>query len=236
MQRKNNLQRLSSFEMPRRSSRDYLHYHYYFKDLKNAFDTYIKENDSVFDIGCGNKPFEKYIRFLTKNGKYQGCDAVQSSEQKVDIICEATNIPEQSGKYDIVICTQVIEHVFDHAKLLSEAYRLLKPGGHIILSGPFIWMLHEEPYDFFRFTKYGFAKLFENAGFIIKEEKANGGKFAALGQLIIHILCNGHSRNFFLKNIRAVKIFLCNILFTWLDEHNKDESYTLNYVLVGQKQ
>jgi len=235
MERKNDLQRLSGFKMPQRLSLDYITYHYYFRDLKDTFDAYIKENDTIFDIGCGNKPFDTYIRSLTKNGDYRGCDVVQSSEHKVDIICEATNILEPANKYDVVICTQVVEHVFDHAKVFGEAYRLLKPGGYFIMSGPFIWMLHEEPYDFFRFTKYGFRKLFENAGFTIKEEKANGGKYAALGQLMIHVICNGSGKNFFVKNIRAVMILFYNTIFSWLDDKKKDESYTLNYVFVGQK-
>jgi len=241
MERKANIPRLASFKKPSRLNWDYIHYHYYFKDLKDVFDAYIKESNKVFDIGCGNKPFEAYIRSLTKNDDYRGCDVVQSSEQKVDVICEATNIPEPSAKYDIVICTQVIEHVFDHVKLLAEAYRLLKPGGYFIMSGPFIWSLHEEPYDFFRFTKYGFRQLLENAGFVIKEEKSNGGKFAALGQLNILVLCvAGKEKNIITRSFHAIirrcLPLFCNIVFPWLDDRIKDESYTLNYVFVGQKE
>ncbi|MDR0732502.1 MAG: class I SAM-dependent methyltransferase [Dysgonamonadaceae bacterium] len=235
MKREINLQRLSGFEMPTRLNCGYIIYHYYFKDLKHVFDAYIKEHDNVFDIGCGNKPFEKYIRNLTKTGDYQGCDVVQSSEQKADIICEATNIPEQSDKYDVVICTQVIEHVFDHSKVFEEAYRLLKKGGYFIVSSNFVWRIHEAPYDFYRFTKYGFEQLLENAGFTVKEEKVNGGKFAALGQLIIHCFLTGQRKNFFIKKIRGCFIFFCNIVFPWLDDKKKDELYTLNYVFVGQK-
>jgi SAM-dependent methyltransferase len=229
MKRELNLQRLSGFEMPTRLNRNYICYRYYFTDLKYAFDTYIKENNKVFDIGCGNKPFEKYIRLLTKNGDYRGCDIVQSSEQKADIICEATNIPEQSAKYDVVICTQVIEHIFDHSKVFEEAYRLLKQGGYFIVSSNFVWEIHEAPYDFYRFTKYGFGQLLENAGFTIKEEKVNGGKFATVGQLILHCFL-GKSKNFLIKKIRGCFLLFCNTVFPWLDDKKKDESYTLNYI------
>jgi 2-polyprenyl-3-methyl-5-hydroxy-6-metoxy-1,4-benzoquinol methylase len=118
--RKQRIHRLTSFELPSKHSREYMTYFYLFKDLRDAFDLYIKEGDYVFDIGCGNKPYEKYIRELIKSEStdhYIGCDIVQSSDQKVDIICEATNIPVESCLYDIVICTQVVEHVFDHAKI-----------------------------------------------------------------------------------------------------------------------
>jgi len=240
MERKVNIPRLASFKIPSRFNWDYIYYHYYFKDLKDVFDAYIKESNKVFDIGCGNKPFEAYIRSLTKNDDYRGCDVVQSSEQKVDVICEATNIPEPSDKYDIVICTQVIEHVFEHTKIFEEAYRLLKPGGYIIVSSNFVWEIHESPYDFYRFTRYGFGQLLENAGFVIKEGKNNGGKFAALGQLIVHVFGRERRKNNILIRIlqgiiRKCLRLSCNIIFPWLDNRIKDESYTLNYVFVGQK-
>jgi SAM-dependent methyltransferase len=221
---------------------EYIYYRYYFKDLKDMFDTYIKENDTVFDIGCGNKPFESYIRTLTKKydrSAYRGCDIVQSSEQRVDIICDVTNIEEKSSAYDIVICTQVIEHVFEHSKVFEEAYRLLKPGGFFIVSSNLVWQIHEAPYDFYRFTNYGFIALLEAAGFQVREGKSNGGKFAVLGQLALHVLScinrrGGVKRAFFAITRRCLAVF-CNCIFPFLDDRFKDDSYTLNYLFVGKK-
>jgi SAM-dependent methyltransferase len=244
MAREENLHRQTDFKFPSKRSRGYIFYHYFFTDLKNVFDSYIKEGDSVFDIGCGNKPYEKYISKLinTKAGsdvsKYVGCDIVQSSEQKVDIICEATNIPEQSDRYDIVLCTQVIEHVFDHPKVFEEAFRLLKPGGFFIVSSNMLWQLHEEPYDFYRFTRHGFRKLLSNAEFTIKYEKSNGGQWAAFGQMVLHItsinLKNKTVRKLFDMAFLPVTLF-CNLFFPWLDRKVGHDSYTLNYLFVGQK-
>ncbi|MDR0681038.1 MAG: class I SAM-dependent methyltransferase [Dysgonamonadaceae bacterium] len=233
--------RLSSFKTPSRQSREYIYYRYYFKDLKDVFDTCIKENDTVFDIGCGNKPFEAYIRTLIKNydaSAYRGCDIIQSSGQKVDIICDVTNIAEKSSTYDIVICTQVIEHVFEHSKVFEEAYRLLKPGGFFIVSSNLVWEIHEAPYDYYRFTKYGFIKLLENAGFNVQEAKSNGGKFAVLGQLILHV-SGGENRGLkrvFYAIARRCLTLMCNMVFPLLDDKFKDDRYTLNYVFAGKKQ
>jgi SAM-dependent methyltransferase len=223
---------------------EYICYRYYFKDLKDVFDTYIKENDTVFDIGCGNKPFELYIRALTKNydkSAYRGCDIVQSSEQKADIICDVTNIAEKSSAYDVVICTQVIEHVFEHSRVFEEAYRLLKPEGIFIVSSNLVWEIHEAPYDYYRFTRYGFIKLLENAGFQVREERSNGGKFAVLGQLMLHTAGgggktrkNGLKRIFYAIMRRCLALF-CNVLFPLLDDKFKDDRYTLNYVFIGKK-
>ena len=239
--RKEKLKRLSGFEKPSIRRGNYIFYTHYFKDLKAIFDTYIADGDNVFDIGCGNKPYENYIQGIIKQGVYKGCDVVQSSENKVDILCEATNIPEPSEQYDVVICTQVIEHVFDHSKVFEEAYRLLKPGGRFIVSSNFIWEIHEAPYDFYRFTDECFKTLLTNAGFDIKESKANGGKWAVLGQLILLILSSKQtSKNRFFRALRYGFVggvtVLCNLIFMWLDKKFQDANhYTLNYIFVGQK-
>ena len=243
-QREENIKRLNTFQIPARKSTYYIFYALFFRDLKNILGTHIKENDRVFDIGCGNKPYETYIRNLLKNNEkeaYQGCDIVQSSENKVDILCEATHIPESSEKYDVVICTQVIEHVFDHSKVFEEAYRLLKQGGRFIVSSNFIWENHEAPYDFYRFTEDCFKMLLTNAKFDIKERKINGGKWAVLGQLIIQILTpKNKSRNWLLKALHYVfnggVTLFCNLIFPWLDKRFYDANhFTLNYIFVGEK-
>ena len=243
-QREENVKRLNMFQIPNRKAGYYIFYRSFFSDLKIIFDKYIKEGDSVFDIGCGNKPYESYIRSLIKNNEkeyYQGCDVVQSSEHKVDILCDATDISESSEKYDVVICTQVIEHVFDHSKIFEEAYRLLKPGGRFIVSSNFIWENHEAPFDFYRFTADCFNVLLTNSGFDIKESKANGGKWSVLGQLIILILTSRNKpKNWLLKAFSYVfnsgVILFCNLIFPWLDKKFYDANhFTLNYICIGEK-
>nr|WP_129730477.1 class I SAM-dependent methyltransferase [Parabacteroides goldsteinii] len=237
--------RISSMEIPSKMDREYIYYRYYLSDLKVIFERYIHEQYFIFDIGCGNKPFEDYIRKLTNNNSlssYVGCDVVQSSNNKVDIICEAADIPIVSSKYDVVICTQVIEHVFNHSKVFEEAYRILKPGGIFIVSSNFIWEMHEVPYDYFRFTKYGFRSLLVNSGFEIVEERANGGKWAVLGQLLLQISWIMHDpTSALLKRklktlLRRAMLIFCNWFFPFLDDRHKDSSrYTLNYIFVGRK-
>lgn len=222
--RKNNIGRFKDFSQIDTSTSYYLVYEPLFRDLIYAIDKYSK--GKVLDVGCGNKPYQSL--FDNKCTEYKGCDIVQSSEDCVDIICPATSIPIEDNSFDTIFCTQVIEHVEDHNKLLSEVYRLLKPNGHIILSGPMYWHLHEEPHDFFRFTKYGFKFIFEKQGFQIKETLANGGKWATFGQMVIHTF-----PHFLVKR----KLFrkLSNTLFSYLDKKYYNEYNTMNYVMVGKK-
>ena len=160
-----NVSRLSSFNGINKYNFNYLVYKNLIRDLNKAVYKYAK--GKVIDIGCGNKPYENI--FKGKIDEYIGCDVMQSDLKKVDIICEANNIPLKSLSFDTAFSTQTIEHVADHQGLANEAFRLLKPGGYFIVSGPLYWPLHEEPYDFFRFTKHGFTYVFEKAGFEVTE-------------------------------------------------------------------
>lgn len=219
----NNLKRFNDFSQVDITNKYFLVYQPLIRDLTYAISNYSK--GKVLDIGCGNKPYFKL--FHNNCQEYVGCDIAQSSENKVDVICNATNIPIADNTFDTVFCTQVIEHIEDHDKLLSEMFRILKPDGHVILSGPMYWHLHEEPYDFFRFTKYGLKFIFERRGFQIVETLANGGKWATFGQMVIHT---------FPKKLVKKKLFrkLNNKLFSFLDNKYYNEYNTMNYVVVAK--
>jgi len=215
---------------------NFLVYKGFHSHLNEAIVNYAKGR--VLDIGCGNKPYEKW--FNTKRSEYVGCDIIQSDLQKVDIICNANNIPLENELFDTVISTQTIEHVEDHQGLVNEAFRLLKKDGYFILSGPMYWHLHEQPFDFFRFTKYGFKEILEKAGFILIDVKANGGMWAVTGQTLIHSFINSSSKNIFVRTSCFIfrKFRMCwfvNTFFDWLDNLDFNDVNTLNYVVVGKK-
>jgi SAM-dependent methyltransferase len=222
--REKDLQRLSDYRRTRKSHHYFLHYDSLNRDLAKAVSTYAAKR--VLDIGCGNKPYEKM--FEGKSSEYIGCDIVQSSLKKVDIVCEAGHIPLDDESFETVFSTQTIEHVADHQALVNEAFRVLKPDGCFIVSGPMYWHLHEEPYDFFRFTKYGFRHILEQAGFEVVEICSNGGKWAVLGQVIIHTLPP------WLTNGAPLRLFH-NCVFSWLDKRYYSDINTLNYLAVAKK-
>lgn len=216
----------------------YIEYKFLFKDLQDAISKYAKGD--LLDIGCGNKPYTPF--FEGKLTSYVGCDIIQSDRNLVDIICPATDIPLPDNCKDTVFTTQVIEHVADHKGLLAEAFRILKPGGYLILSGPMAWEHHEEPYDFFRFTKYGFEYLLNERGFTDLEIIPNGGKWALVGQLFHNSLrssCYG-KKSIKAKILKGIYFlfrikWIINVFFVWLDNFDKDYSSTLNFVVVARK-
>ena len=144
----------------------------------------VKPSDIVLDAGAGSRPYKKYF----SHAKYQSTDFEdmpgESGKSKHDFVCNLENIPKQENSYDVVINTQVLEHVEHPQKVMNELYRILKPDGKLFLTAPQSWGVHGEPNHFFNYTKYGLQSLFKNAGFKIVYIKPRGGMFWYLGDRI----------------------------------------------------
>jgi len=160
------------------------------KEIK-VFSQEITPNVAILDVGCGLRPYGDFF----SHTKYTGIDVEQSGrklgDKKPDQFFDGLNIPFEAFSFDVVICTQVLEHCLDPRKLLSEIHRVLKPAGKLFLTVPFIWGEHEMPYDFRRYSSYGIKKEVENSGFtIIKQEKLTKGI------RVIEILVNSEINNY----------------------------------------
>lgn len=173
----------------------------------------------VLDIGCGNKPY----RDLFSKGQHWGMDhgTVDSSP---DFVGDALHLPITDQSIDIVFATQVIEHVTNPHVMVRECKRILRPRGCLILSGPFFWPLHEEPYDFFRFTKYGFEQIIKDAGFIEWEIIEDGGDWA---QLMLSVSLR---LNKWLFPLRCA----VNLAGALLDSANKSTRLPANYTVLAK--
>lgn len=234
--RKQNLPRLSSVRIKKKSLQ-YIHLYFLMKDIKEAIDNYSKGD--FLDLGCGNKPYEEW--YAPRSNSRIGCDVIQSDHNRVDVICPADKLDFPDNKFDTILCTQVLEHVYHQSKVLQEAFRTLKKDGYLILTVPFCWELHEEPYDFFRVTKHGLKKMFEDAGFHVHYTKANGGKWAAHFQMMLNMIYSSFKYKTFRSKV--VKFFFVNFGLTWLinriaiwmDKRYFDDVWTLNYIVVAQK-
>lgn len=236
MQREEGTERLT-YNKIHVHNQHYIATYFIVSDIKDAINKYAKGD--LLDVGCGNKPYVQLFDKLID--KYIGCDIVQSSENVVDNICPANDLCFANDSFDTVFSTQVMEHVADHQGMVAEAFRVLKKGGYAIFTVPFSWELHEEPYDFFRFTKYGLKDLFEKKGFEVVSIKSNGGKWAAIFQLWLNVLLSTRkyvtirSRIIKLIFIRLKFIILYNKFSIWLDKRYYDDVLTLNYILIAKK-
>ncbi len=119
----------------------------------------------VYDLGCGERDYEKEI--LTVANKYVGLDWSSTLHNlKADIVADLNFVlPVESEVADTVLSFQVLEHLREPQLMLNEAFRILKPGGYMVITVPFQWWVHEAPFDYYRYTPYGLKYLFEKAGF-----------------------------------------------------------------------
>ncbi len=106
----------------------------------------------------------------------------------VDVVGSADAIPLPDESIDTVLCTQVFEHLRHPFESAREIYRVLKPGGYFIMTVPQMNELHEEPHDFFRYTRYGLESMFSETGFTVVEFSQRGGFFSMVLQIKIRYL------------------------------------------------
>jgi SAM-dependent methyltransferase len=151
----------------------------------------FKRNDKWLDVGCGLRPYESSFPC----GAYIGLDVEVSGRDSnmklADHYYDGKILPFPEASFEGVICTQVLEHVPNPQILLAEMYRVLKPEGRLIISLPFVWQEHEEPYDFFRFTRFGITALLTQIGYKVDSVIKDTGTIEALAiTLNAYVICN----------------------------------------------
>jgi SAM-dependent methyltransferase len=139
----------------------------------------------VLDIGCGTRPYRKFIECSS----YIGIDEVCSAG--IEAQASALRMPFADGSFDGAILSEVLEHVPEPQVAVNELYRVLKSGGIAYVSAPMSWALHYQPHDYWRFTHYGLAHLLKACGFKILATERIGGIFSLIGQRSIDVLWAG---------------------------------------------
>ncbi len=189
----------------------------------------------LIDVGCGTKQYEGCLgEGITE---HLGLDRMESPHglQKVDLIGTAYDIPVEDNSFDSILCTEVLEHLEEPSRALTECRRALKPGGYALFTSPFIWHLHEEPRDFFRYSKHGLQYLFTTNDFQVVEITPLNGFWATFGQLFVY---NLHSYNRWpirLTPLIPVMGLLIQHVAMLLDRMSTRDIWTSHYVSVVRK-
>jgi SAM-dependent methyltransferase len=133
----------------------------------------------VLDAGAGSMPYRDAFAGVT----YETAD-VGATEGKdyshITYRCDVVDIPVEDGRFDLVWCSQVLEHVREPERALREFHRILKPGGEAWLTAPFYYVEHEKPWDFYRFTQFAWQHFAETIGFEVVEIERMEGYYATL--------------------------------------------------------
>lgn len=130
----------------------------------------------LLDLGCGNVPlYEIYRRSVTSAVCVDWPGSYHASTH-VDVACDLNQpIPFASATFDTIVVSDVLEHLFDYPTVWSEIARLLRPSGRLILGVPFMYWLHEEPYDHFRPTEFALRRFCQQHGLRVVALEPYGG-------------------------------------------------------------
>lgn len=138
----------------------------------------------LLDVGCGSKPYAD----LFEVASYVGLDIEQSGHDhatsQVDVFYDGQTFPFADGSFDRVVSFEVLEHVFNPDRFLSEIRRVLKDDGALALTCPFAWEEHEAPFDFARYTSFGLRALLERHGFVVERLDKTAPFIPSLAQLL----------------------------------------------------
>lgn len=133
--------------------------------LTGLKDFFPEMTGTLLDVGCGEKPYRAFI----PASRYVGMeiDGPTGPHRLADVYYDGRHFPFPPSTFDSVLCSQVFEHVFAPKAFLSEVHRVLRPGGRLLLTVPFVWDEHEQPRDFARYSSFGLRAMLEEAGFEI---------------------------------------------------------------------
>jgi SAM-dependent methyltransferase len=174
---------------------------------------------TLLDVGCGHMPYKSAVLAADAVSSYIGMDLSdnRSYANKPDINWDGVVIPLGDGTVDCAMATEVLEHCPYPEKTLTEIHRVLKPEGVLFITVPFIWMLHETPYDEYRYTPFALKRIVESSGFKIIELSALGGWNASLAQFIANWLYYSEGN----RALRRVGKFLFFPIFKSLIKYDK---------------
>jgi len=195
--------------------------------VRNAIYNAIKEHIQLFegvviDLGCGIKPYKELICNNSNVISYTGIDFKSAIHEeyamgKPELFWDGMTIPLDANSADVILATELLEHCAEPENVLREINRVLKPGGKLIFTVPFLWCIHLVPHDEYRYTPFSMERHLTNAGFGNVELKALGGWDASLAQMIGIWLTNRPMR--FKKILGPILVRVAKFLY------NKDRSF-----------
>lgn len=201
----------------------------------------LEAGSSIIDVGAGE------LKYRTE---FAGCHYVSNDlcvgddnwdYADIDIVSSAYAIPVETGKFDAILCIQVFEHLDAPEDALREFSRILRPGGRIYLSAPLLAGEHQQPYDFFRYTRYGYAKLAERHEFKIISIEPHGGAVIVLETMAWAMLWEmlPFRRQSVMRYLIYVLLYpvklTTGVLALLIDQLDRKKAMTINYNVIFER-
>lgn len=191
----------------------------------------------LLDLGCGNVPlFASYRSLVTKSVCADWWYTLHKNEH-LDLIVDLTQkLPFADCSFDSVLLTDVLEHIAEPMQLMREVSRIMRMGGKVIVGVPFLYWLHEEPHDYYRYTRFALQRFCNESRLSVLELYAYGG----LPEVMIDLASKGlgampRAIAWLKKPVQAIGSVVCALpparkLSNWTADQ-----FPLGYILVAQK-
>lgn len=182
-------------------------------------------NGKILDVGCGTKPYQKFFAY----SEYIGLEydtGIDQDKKEADYYYSGDSFPFEDALFSSALCNQVLEHIFNPESFLSEINRVLKINAKLLLTVPFVWDEHEQPFDYARYSSFGLKHLLEKKGFKVIEQKKTVTDFRVSIQLVNAYLYKISRKTKIIKWL--VQLFLIfpitvvGILFSFILPSNED--------------
>jgi SAM-dependent methyltransferase len=205
---------------------------------EGVYSNKIYLKGKLLDFGCGTKPYKDIIDVE----EYIGLDIEESGHthkmDQIDVYYDGKTIPFEDNYFDSVLTSEVFEHVFNLEEILNEIFRVLKPGGYMVITVPFVWEEHEIPYDFARYTSFGIEHLLKKTGFEIIDKKKSTNYIETIFQMVnVYIFQYVFPKNMFWKTILTpfiiTPITIFGVLLSKILPKNKN--FYHNNIIVAKK-
>jgi len=195
-------------------------------------------NGRLLDFGCGNKPYMELIDVQEYIGLEIENDNSSQTDKNIEAYYDGKTIPFADNYFDSILSSEVFEHIFNLEQILMELKRVLKPGGHILITVPFVWEEHSIPYDFARYTSFGIKDLLERSGFsVVTAEKTTNYVETVFQMWGVYIYQSVFPKNKFIKAILTPffisPITITGIILSWMLPKNKN--FYHNSIIVARK-
>lgn len=212
----------------------------------------------LLDVGGGERPYGALFAPYVK--RYVGLEYPPMADNLapeiwrdlkrvraiIDVFGDGYSLPFAEESFETVLCSEVLEHVSDPERILREIGRVLKPGGVVLLTVPFMAPLHQLPLDYYRFTPRGLVELIARSGMELEWIEPRGNAAAATGSLLSQYLLRllgsrkvNHDGSVMLSRWRAPLILpvlaLIQLWFDLLARWSSDHSTCLGYTAAARR-